>query len=182
MENIQDTVCGRMPSEPYPPTKETTLNLSLKQLSELKKKGSRCLRLKITDGQKQTYIWEKDGAQVNSGFGITKNKALALVAQDHGNHPAVLHAAGFSTEHSAKARSIGYEEEISPTLKAGVVPAALSVENHPTDGRVKIREDGKCQTLCSRAGTGGNNVPKRRKFANLQSRWNCSGSTCTGNF
>ena len=97
--------------------------------------------------------------QGNSGVGITEDKALALVAQDHGNHPAVLHAAGFSTEHSAKARSIGYKEEISPTLRAGVVPAALSVENHPTDGRVKIREDDTCQTLCSRAGTGGNNVP-----------------------
>lgn len=110
--------------------------------------------------------WSNNGSGVlcvntqgNSGVCITKNKALALVAQDHGNHPAVLHAAGFSTEHSAKARSIGYEEEVSPTLRAGVVPAALSVENHPTDGRVKIREDGKCQTLCSRAGTGGNNVP-----------------------
>lgn len=97
--------------------------------------------------------------QGNSGVGITEDKALALVAQDHGNHPAVLHAAGFSTEHSAKARSIGYEEEVSPTLRAGVIPAALSVENHPTDGRIKIREDGKCQTLCGRAGTGGNNVP-----------------------
>ena len=132
--------------------------------------------------------------QGNSGVGITEDKSLALVAQDHGNHPAVLHAAGFSTEHSAKARSIGYEEEVSPTLRAGVVPAAMKlyenhgqdsrfrgplevaqpvtatygmggnnqplvVENHPTDGRVKIREDGKCQTLCGRAGTGGNNVP-----------------------
>ena len=97
--------------------------------------------------------------QGTSGVGITEEKALALVAQDHGNHPAVLHAAGFSTEHSAKARSIGYEEEVSPTLRAGVVPAALSVENHPTDGRVKIREDDTCQTLCSRAGTGGNNQP-----------------------
>ena len=87
--------------------------------------------------------------QGNSGVGITEDKALALVAQDHGNHPAVL-AAGFSTEHSAKARSIGYEEEVSPTLRAGVVPAALSVENHPTDGRVKIREDDTCQTLCSK--------------------------------
>ena len=96
--------------------------------------------------------------QGNSGVGVTEDKALALVAQDHGNHPAVL-AAGFSTEHSAKARSIGYEEEVSPTLRAGVVPAALSVENHPTDGRVKIREDDTCQTLCSRAGTGGNNQP-----------------------
>lgn len=240
MENIQDTACGRMSSGLYPPTKETTSNLSSKQLSELKKRGSRCLRLKITDGQNRTYIWETDGAwltefstintgvspnerariylvadfagesagevlfksegvsgytpqgfrawqgtdggaeestgtsgersdngsgvlcvntQGNSGVGITEDKALALVAQDHGNHPAVLHAAGFSTEHSAKARSIGYEEEVSPTLRAGVIPAALSVENHPTDGRIKIREDGKCQTLCGRAGTGGNNVP-----------------------
>jgi len=97
--------------------------------------------------------------QGNIGVGITEGKSLALVSQDHGNHPAVLHAAGFSTEHSARARSIGYEEEISPTLRAGVVPVALSVENHPTDGRVKIREDDTCQTLCSRAGTGGNNVP-----------------------
>ena len=104
----------------------------------------------------RTYCLNTQG---NSGVGITEDKALALVAQDHGNHPAVLHAAGFSTEHSAKARSIGYEEEVSPTLRAGVVPAALSLDNHPTDSRLTIRKDGKCQTLCSRAGTGGNNVP-----------------------
>jgi len=112
--------------------------------------------------------------QGNSGVGITENKALALVAQDHGNHPAVL-AAGFSTEHSAKARSIGYEEEVSPTLRAGVVPAALSVENHPTDGRVKIREDDTCQTLCSRAGTGGNNVPLVAEPVTLKIRSGCEG-------
>ena len=68
-------------------------------------------------------------------------------------------AAGFCTEHSANARSIGYEEETSPTLRAGVVPAAIALENHPTDSRVKICEDGTVQTLTSRMGTGGNNVP-----------------------
>ena len=112
--------------------------------------------------------------QGTSGVGITEEKALALVAQDHGNHPAVL-AAGFSTEHSAKARSIGYEEEVSPTLRAGVVPAALSVENHPTDGRVKIREDDICQTLCSRAGTGGKNVPLVAEPVTLKIRSGCEG-------
>lgn len=94
-----------------------------------------------------------------SGVTVTEEQTGTLVAQDHGNHPAVLQAAGFSTEHSANARSIGYEEEKSPTLRAGVVPAAMAVENHPTDSRVKISEDGKVQTLCSRMGTGGNNVP-----------------------
>lgn len=56
-------------------------------------------------------------------------------------------------------RSIGYEEERSPTLRAGVVPAAIALENHPADSRVKISEDGKVQTLTSRCGTGGGNAP-----------------------
>ena len=97
--------------------------------------------------------------QGQSGVTVTEEQTATLVAQDHGNHPSVLQSAGFSTEHSAQSRSIGYEEEKSPTLRAGVVPAAMAVENHPTDGRVKIREDGQCQTLTERMGTGGNNVP-----------------------
>ena len=71
----------------------------------------------------------------------------------------VIEAAGFCTEHSAKARSIGYEKETSPTLRAGVVPAAIALENHPTDRRVKVSTGGMVQTLPSRMGTGGNNVP-----------------------
>ena len=94
-----------------------------------------------------------------SGVSVTEEQTGTLVAQDHGHHPAVLQAAGFSTEHSAQSRSIGYEEEMSPTLRAGVVPAAMAIENHPTDSRVKIAEDGKVQTLCERMGTGGGNVP-----------------------
>lgn len=125
-----------------------------------------------SDAGDRTFCLNPQG---NSGIGITEDKSLALVSQDHGNHPAVLHAAGFSTEHSAKARSIGYEEEISPTLRAGVVPAALSVENHPTDGRVKVREDNTCQTLCSRAGTGGNNVPLVAEPITLKIRSGCDG-------
>ena len=39
------------------------------------------------------------------------------------------------------------------------VPCVLVVENHPADSRVTIREDGICQALTSRMGTGGGNVP-----------------------
>ena len=35
----------------------------------------------------------------------------------------------------------------------------IGIENHPNDGRVKIEEEDKIQTLSSRMGTGGNNVP-----------------------
>lgn len=90
---------------------------------------------------------------------VSENVTGTLRAQEHGHPPCVMEAAGFCTEHSANARSIGYEEERSPTLRAGVVPAAIALENHPTDSRVKIAEDGMVQTLPARMGTGGGNVP-----------------------
>ena len=111
------------------------------------------------------------GGAVRSGGGIVLNDqggacmdvsedvTGTLRAQEHGHPPCVMEAAGFCTEHSANARSIGYEEERSPTLRAGVVPAAIALENHPTDSRVKIAEDGMVQTLPARMGTGGGNVP-----------------------
>jgi len=89
---------------------------------------------------------------------ITEEVTSTLRAEAH-HPPCVVESAGFCTEHSAKSRTIGYEEECSPTLRAGVVPAAVALENHPTDSRVKLSEDGNVQTLTSRMGTGGNNVP-----------------------
>ena len=117
-------------------------------------------------GEGRTYCVNTQG---QSGVSVTEEYSGTLIAQDHGNHPAVMQetpkAAGFSTEHSAQSRSIGYGEEVSPTLRTGAVPAALKpeeaipIENHPADSRVKISEDGKVQALTSRMGTGGGNVP-----------------------
>ena len=90
---------------------------------------------------------------------VSEDVAATLRAETHGHPPCVVESAGFCTEHSAKSRTIGYEEECSPTLRAGVVPAAVALENHPIDSRVKLSENGNVQTLTSRMGTGGNNVP-----------------------
>ena len=89
---------------------------------------------------------------------VTEEVTSTLRAEAH-HPPCVMESAGFCTEHSAKSRTIGYEEECSPTLRAGVVPATVALENHPTDSRVKLSEDGNVQTLTSRMGTCGNNVP-----------------------
>ena len=88
---------------------------------------------------------------------VTEDMTCTLRAEAH--HPPCVLSAGFCTEHSAKARGIGYEEEKSPTLRAGVVPAAIAIDNHPADSRVRISSDGNVQTLTSRCGTGGGNVP-----------------------
>lgn len=96
--------------------------------------------------------------QGRSGVSVTEDRTDTIIAQDHGNHPSVLQAAGFSTEHSAKARSIGYEEEVSPTLRAGVTPAALLFDNHLSDARYNGPLD-ESPTVTARYGTGGNNQP-----------------------
>ena len=56
-------------------------------------------------------------------------------------------------------------EDVTSTLRARmgghppVVMDAIAVENYPIDSRAKLSEDNKVQTLTSRMGTGGNNVP-----------------------
>ncbi len=97
-------------------------------------------------------LFESEGL---SGYSPPGKKAREGTA---GNTESGSGAAGFCTEHSAASRGIGYGEEESPTLRAGVVPG-VAIEFNPSDCRLKIKEDGICQTLTARCGTGGNNVP-----------------------
>lgn len=71
------------------------------------------------------------------------------------NQPFVVESAGFCTEHSAKAHGIGYEEETSPTLRAGTVPAAVIFEKHSQDTRY-VGPLEVAQTVLSTFGTDGN--------------------------
>lgn len=97
--------------------------------------------------------------QGGSCMDVSSEVAATLRAENHGHPPCVLDAAGFCTEHSADSRGIGFEQERAPTLRAGVVPAEIALESHPIDSRIKIADDGTIQTLTSRMGTGGMNVP-----------------------
>ena len=71
---------------------------------------------------------------------VSEDAACTLRAEAH-HAPCVIGAAGFCTEHSA-----------------------VTLENDPTDSRVRISENGIVQTLTSRMGTGGNNVPLLMKI------------------
>ena len=59
--------------------------------------------------------------------------AQAICLDDQGGsrtgqgYPCIIEPAGFCTEHSANSRSIGYEPERSPTLRAGVTPAVCYI-------------------------------------------------------
>ena len=65
-----------------------------------------------------------------------------LRAEMHGNIPAVVQSAGFKSN------------------QGGIcICEPISIENHPNDSRIMIREDGTVQALTGRMGTGGGNVP-----------------------
>ena len=87
---------------------------------------------------------------------VTDDVTATLRAEAH-HPPCVLESAGFCTEHSSKSRSIGYEEETSPTLRAGVVPATV-YENHSHDTRYTGPID-TAPTVSATYGMGGNNQP-----------------------
>ena len=88
---------------------------------------------------------------------VTEDVTCTLRAESH-HPPCVMESAGFCTEHSAKARGIGYEEETAPTLRAGTVPAAVMFENHSQDTRYRGPLE-TAPTVSSTYGTGGNNQP-----------------------
>ena len=71
-----DTVSGKTSQALSPPTEGMISKLSSKQLSQLKKLGSRCLCLKISDGQKQTYFWETDGAWLTEFLTLNTSASL----------------------------------------------------------------------------------------------------------
>ena len=87
---------------------------------------------------------------------VTNDVTCTLRAEAH-HPPCVMDAAGFCTEHSAKSRTIGFEEEKSPTLRAGVVPATV-YENHSQDTRY-VGPLETAPTVAATYGTGGNNQP-----------------------
>lgn len=93
--------------------------------------------------------------QGGSVMGVSDNVTGTLRAQEHGHAPIVF-------EPGAASRVGGHVwEDFAGALRAdaGDNQAAVVIENHPADSRVKISEDGVVQTLPSRMGTGGGNVP-----------------------
>ena len=109
--------------------------------------------------KKGSFPWQRAAKDTQNGFGETGTACL----NDRGGNrmdvtePCIAESAGFCTEHSANSRSIGFEQEISPTLRAGAVPAAV-YENHGQDTRFKGPLD-TAPTVIATYGTGGNNQP-----------------------
>ena len=115
--------------------------------------------------------WDAQSQRVYDGNGVSPT--LSSRENSGLNREAVL-CAGFKLGNSEQARSIGYREELSPTLNAEcggnkpavVAPAVALDMTHACD---VIRECGeKVPALQARMGTGGNQVPLTYGIGNGQ--------------
>ena len=94
------------------------------QRDEIRDLGDKTGALQAQPGMKQqTFIIDSIGGQAESAK--ETDISPTLKATHYKFPPVVTAASGFCTEHSAQSRSIGYEEETSPTLRAGVTPAVV---------------------------------------------------------
>ena len=119
------------------------------------------------DAQGCTGIHDRDGKTYGFPLGFRPENVRCY--EEKATTLCVGTRAGFcngviSLEPGIASREGGHiYEDVSGTLRANAgdnqMSVAYSIENHPADSRVNIDESGKVQTLTSRMGTGGGNVP-----------------------
>lgn len=107
-----------------------------------------------------------------NGKGWTEDVCYTLNTIDR---PAVVYdevekpyVAAFAHQTGSKLPMMPYNEELSPTLNSHQTMAVVIADDtkrytmiaqNPSDARYTVCEDGVCQTLTARMGTGGGNVP-----------------------
>ena len=101
---------------------------------------------------------DQGGQQMSISYDVT----ATLRSQTKHHEPTIL-SYGFEPGVAKRLNPEGrFYNELSPTIRADMgdnQAAVLTIENHPADSRVKVRDDGICQALTERMETGGGNVP-----------------------
>jgi DNA (cytosine-5)-methyltransferase 1 len=110
----------------------------------------------------QCFCFEPGAAKRLGGY-VWEDLAPTLRTELGDNRPSVAYTMQDREGKAGGGKGALIAEELSATLRAGFAQTLFqpvySVENHPADSRVDIDESGKVQTLTSRMGTGGGNVP-----------------------
>ena len=98
-------------------------------------------------GGKGALIAKELSATLRAGFAQTLFQPVIYDARGNGNGDVAPTLVG------------DHQNRVTDFTSLACQAVVYSVENHPCDSRVGINEDGKVQTLKSRMGTGGGNVP-----------------------
>ena len=101
--------------------------------------------MKSSNPNSGVYVADTTRTLDNNGGNPACNQGGMIVLEGNGSRPSH--------------RGDGFAESDTMYTLNSTEHHAVCVENHPADSRVQIKEDGVVQTLSSRMGTGGGNVP-----------------------
>ena len=109
-----------------------------------------------------SYGFEPGVAKRLNTEGRFYDELAPTIRADMGDNQAAVVACGLITKGNGEV-ILSREKHMTLSVGGGQAgqgyPAVLVIENHPADSRVKVRDDGICQALTERMGTGGGNVP-----------------------
>ena len=115
-----------------------------------------------TDDSQRCFCFEPGAAKRLGGY-VWEGISPTLRAEAGDNQVATAYTMQDREGKAGGGKGALIAKDLSATLRAGFAQTlfqpVFSVENHPADSRVDIDESGKVQTLTSRMGTGGGNVP-----------------------
>lgn len=111
----------------------------------------------LAGGSAGKILFESEGVSGYTPQGFRSWQGPAGAAEE-GARPSGVGTDGYNGTIDDVAATLGVNCGMS-TGRNGVMVKAVPLENHPADSRVTVSEDGKVQTLTSRMGTGGGNVP-----------------------
>ena len=119
--------------------------------------------LDLDGGRAGQVLFESEGVSGYTPPGCEARQGAAGGTESRVGAAGAGCAGGFCTGQGDRSRSDGYGTESSPTIR-GQKPPGVVIGYNPTASRVTFCEDGVCQTLCARMGTGGNNIPLTLKI------------------
>ena len=119
--------------------------------------------LDLDGGRAGQVLFESEGVSGYTPPGCEARQGAAGGTESRVGAAGAGCAGGFCTGQGDRSRSDGYGTESSPTIR-GQKPPGVVIGYNPTASRATFCEDGVCQTLCARMGTGGNNIPLTLKI------------------
>ena len=111
----------------------------------------------ICYAEKRFFEWYEDDQSVSlrASGGSYGGGSEVLVIESNQNHATITDTEVCTTLPA----SMGMGGGLTPMVVEECSIAPVCLDNHPNDSRITIRQDGIAQSLTSRCGTGGNNVP-----------------------
>lgn len=104
-------------------------------------------------------LFKPESVRRDSSESSEQGETITRDSEESTGEPSAYGVDGYNSTMSEKSSTLGVNRGMSTGRNGVITKQVIAVENHGTDSRVKLSANGIVETLTSRMGTGGNNVP-----------------------